>query len=248
MPAVKIKFNPTGGIFIFECNLISEAGRYHKERNMANEDYASVAQNGQIAVVAIADGAGAIGNGGAAAKVVSEALKEELFKNFQEYYVSDGETARRRISLLINNLLTSYSKSKNIDPQSLACTIMVAAMDVKGRCICFHLGDGIILRHKKNHAAWDVVSSPRNGILSSTTYLTMNCNLWSNLQFYRWKDLDHDSMLLLTDGASSHLLNRNGPNGWHFTDNCEADIERMRSYLSSQMPLDDYTCGLISQK
>lgn len=215
---------------------------------MTNEDHASAAQNGQIAVIAIADGAGAMENGGDAAKLVSGALKEELFKNFQEYYFSDGETARRRISLLVNNLLTSYSKSKNIDARSLACTILVAAMDAEGRCVCFHLGDGIILRHKKNRTAWDVVSAPRNGILSNTTYLTMNCNLWNNLQFYRWKDMEHESMLLLTDGASSHLLNRNGPNGWHFTDNCETDIESMRSYLSSRKPLDDYTCGLISRK
>lgn len=46
---------------------------------MANEDYASISQNSQIAVIAISDGAGAMGNGGAAAKLVSEALKEELF-------------------------------------------------------------------------------------------------------------------------------------------------------------------------
>lgn len=237
-----------GGIFIFECNLINEAGRYHKERNMANEDYASIAQNRQIAVISIADGAGAMGNGGDAANLVSEALKDELFKNFQEYYFSDGETAKRRISLLVNNLLTSHSKSKNLDPQSLACTIMVAAMDTEGRCVCFHLGDGIILRRKKSKTTWDVVSSPRNGIQSNTTYLTMNCNLWSNLQFYRWKDLEHESILLLTDGASSHLVKCQGPNGWQFVENCGTDIESMRSYLCIQMPTDDYTCGLISRK
>lgn len=248
IPAVSIKSNISGGIFIFECNLICETGRYHKKKNMANEDYASAAQNGQVAVIAIADGAGAMGNGGEAAKLVSEVLKDELLMCFSEYFFSDGETAKRRVSILVNNLLTSYSKEKSLDPQSLACTIMVTAMDTEGRCVCFHLGDGIILRQKKNQTTWDVVSAPRNGILSNTTYLTMNCSLWNNLQFYRWKDLDHKSMLLLTDGASSHLLDRSGPDGWHFIDKCRADINSIRSYLRSQMPIDDYTCGLISIK
>lgn len=240
--------NMVGGIYIFECNLICETGRYHKEKNMPNEDHASFAQNSQLAVIAIADGAGAMGNGGAAAVVASNALCEELFTKFQEYYFSNGDTAKRKIALLINQLLTQYSQENNVDPSSLACTIMVAAMDAEGRCICFHLGDGIILRRKKNHETWDVVSSPRNGLQSNTTYLTMNCEMWCNLQFYRWKDSEHESLLLLTDGASNHLVNRDDHSGWQFTPDCEVNMDSIKKYIDEKMPDDDYTCGIVSLK
>lgn len=216
---------------------------------MPNEDYASVAQNSQIAVIAVSDGAGAMENGGIAAKLVSNALQNDLFLNFQEYYFSDSDTARRKITVLVNQLLTNYSKENDVNPTSLACTIMVAAMDTEGRCVCFHLGDGIILRQKKHQPPWDVVSSPRNGIQCNTTYLTMNCNMWSNLQFYRWKDSEQESLLLLTDGASNHLTYRNGPNGWKFaSNNCDTSIQSMKTFLYEQKPEDDYTCGLISLK
>lgn len=240
--------NKIGGIYIFECNLICETGQYHKERNMPNEDHASSAQNGQLAVMAISDGAGAMGNGGVAAAVVSNALCKELFEKFQEYYFSDGNTAKRKLALLTNQLLTEYSQSNNIDPSSLACTIMLAAVDDTGRCICFHLGDGIILRRKKNHESWDVVSSPRNGIQSNTTYLTMNCEMWNNLQFYRWKDPEHESLLLLTDGASNHLIYRTGSIGWQFTSSCEVNMQSIKQYIDAKNPDDDYTCGLITLK
>lgn len=215
---------------------------------MANEDYASIAQNSQIAVIAISDGAGAMGNGGAAAKLVSEALKEELFLNFYEYYFADGNTAKRKICLLVNQLLSNYSQENNVDPASLACTIMVAAMDAESRCVCFHLGDGIILRRRKHQTEWDVISSPRNGIQCNSTYLTMNCNLWSNLQFYHWRDSENENLLLLTDGASNHLIYRNGTNGWRFVSNCDANIQRMKAFLYRRMPEDDYTCGMITLK
>ena len=215
---------------------------------MPNEDHASSAQNSQLAVIAISDGAGAMGNGGTAAAIVSNALREELFTNFLEYYFSDGSTAKRKLALLTNQLLTKYSQENNIDPSSLACTIMVAAMDKEGRCVCFHLGDGIILRKKKNHGTWDVVSSPRNGLQSNTTYLTMNCEMWNNLQFYRWKDSEHESLLLLTDGASNHLVYRTGSSGWHFTSNCKADIQSIKERIAEKVPDDDYTCGIISHK
>ena len=240
--------NVVGGIYIFECNLICETGRYHKENNMPNEDHASFAQNSQLAVIAISDGAGAMGNGGAAAVVVSNALREELFTKFQEYYFADGNTARRKVALLTKQLLTKYSQDNNIDSSSLACTIMVAAMDAEGRCICFHLGDGIILRRKKNHETWDVVSSPRNGLQSNTTYLTMNCEMWCNLQFYRWKDSERESLLLLTDGASNHLVNRDDHSGWQFTPDCEVNMDSIKKYIDEKMPDDDYTCGIVSLK
>lgn len=213
---------------------------------MPNEDHASFTQNSQLAVIAISDGAGAMGNGGAAAAVVSKALREEVFTKFQEYFFSEGDTAKRKIVLLTNQLLTKYSQENNVDPSSLACTIMVAAMDKEGRCICFHLGDGIILRRKKNQETWDVVSSPRNGLQSNTTYLTMNCEMWNNLQFYRWRDSEHESLLLLTDGASNHLINRNGLGGWQFAPDCEVNMYSIKKYIDAKMPDDDYTCGLVS--
>lgn len=236
-----------GGVSIFECLSFSETGHYHRMHGLPNEDYISIRRNDSLAVMVICDGAGGLGTGKVAAQLTAKQIAEELHSHFKEFYFSDSGSAKRRIEQLVHICLNKYAATANIVPSDLACTILTVALDREGRCVCFHLGDGIIFRKKKQNTEWDVVSSPRNGLIQNTTYLTMNCDIYKELQYYRWKDDELQSILMLTDGASEHLLKRSGQRGWEFSDVCETTIANMKKHLDSVEPQDDYSGGMISR-
>lgn len=199
-----------------------------------------------IRAVAACDGAGSRKEGKTAASLISVFLANELANKFDSLYYSDSESAKIKTIRAIEHCLSTYAREENIVPSELACTIVAAAMDDDGRCICFHLGDGMILRRKAGKNSWDIISNPRNGILHSTTFLTMNCSLLSNLQYYRWKDSEMQQLLLMTDGASDHLASRSADGGWEFKEKYSYDL--IRSYLKSVSPKDDYSFGIIARK
>lgn len=228
--------------------MFSETGSCHRTRKQANEDAVVSKFNESVAVVVACDGAGGLNAGGNAAKVVSKIVADELLVKFNELYFSDSASARLKIAKTVTDYLNDYAGRNKLKSSDLACTIVAAAMDTEGRCICFHLGDGIIFRRKIDSISWDAVSSPRNGLAKNTTYLTMNCNLWHHLQYYRWKDSKIESILLLTDGASEHLVRRTADCGWRFTGLCQQDALNIKKLLKTIDPQDDYSCGIIVRK
>lgn len=225
--------------------MFSEAGNYHRAQEQANEDAIVSMTNDSVAVVVACDGAGSLGAGGIAAKLVSETVAKELLHTFDELYCLDSASARWNIAKAVTTCLSSYAEQHNLASSDLACTIVAAAMDIEDRCICFHLGDGIIFRRKIDSISWDTVSSPRNGLVKNTTYLTMNCNIWKHLQYYRWKDPKTESILLLTDGASEHLVQRTADCGQRFTGLRQQDASSIKKLLKTIDPQDDYSCGII---
>ena len=242
------RINYLGGVFILECVVFSEAGSYHRTQEQANEDAIVSMTNDSVAVVVACDGAGSLSAGGIAAKLASETVAKELLLTFDELYCSDSASARWNLAKAVTACLSSYGEQHNLATSDLACTIVAAAMDTEGRCICFHLGDGIIFRRKTDSISWDSVSSPRNGLTKNTTYLTMNCNLWHYLQYYRWKDPKTESILLLTDGASEHLVRRGRDYEWRLMRKCQSNTTNIKKFLESIDPHDDYSCGMIIRK
>lgn len=228
-----------------ECVAYSQTGEYHASLGLPNEDYITMMQKDKLGVIAASDGAGCAPQGGIAAMLAAEAMTRMLSTDFLGLYYSDGESARRKVTQLIQHSFLEYSHKVGIDPKDLACTIMAAAVDFEGRCVCFHLGDGIILREREGDATPGVVSSPRNGLTPNTTYLTMNCEMWFNLQYYRWKDSKLKSILLLTDGSAEHLVKHSGSRGWAFNKSCDLKLPTLKAFLDKEKPQDDYTCGLI---
>lgn len=204
--------------------------------------------NGDLAGVVLCDGAGVIAAGGKAAQLVSATLANLLQNDFLNLYYCDGTTAKWKVIQAIQQCLVAYAKATGIPASDLACTILAAVADCEGRCVCFHLGDGIIMRQKNGSHCWDIVSSPRNGLAKNTTYLTMNCNMWCQLQYYRWKDPELKQLLLLTDGASEHLTIRAKNGRWDLAEDDVSHISAIKIRLDELKPKDDYSCGMITLK
>jgi len=194
---------------VFKSKVVSQPGTYHIYNQTPKEDYYSLKENENLSVAVLCDGAGSAEFGAVAAKIVSKLLSRYLFKNIDEIYESLPDNILKEITQLIDGKLMEYSRKKSIDIHEMACTIIACAIDQNGRCICFHLGDGIVLRKNISDTEYEIVSSPQNGIAENSTYLTMNCSIAEKMRFYRWRDADISELILMTDGAYSCVFENN---------------------------------------
>lgn len=186
---------------MFKSKVISQPGIYHIHNHTLIEDHYSLKQNDALAVAVLCDGAGSAQYGSTAAKIISRLLSKYIYENFYTIFGALSDIVLREVTQMIDGKLIEYSNRKSIDVHEMASTVMAVAMDRNGRCICLHLGDGIILRKNKSDTEFDIVSSPQNGISENTTYLTMNCSIAEKMKFYRWNDDDIFELVLMTDGA-----------------------------------------------
>lgn len=226
------------------CSAFARTGYYHKENVIPCEDYYSIIEEGGLSILAICDGAGNRIGGIVAAKLVSKIVVNYLYQNFETLYYMNDSDAKRRIVQKIDNCLREYGKIEGIEDKELACTIVAVAIDEEQRCICLHLGDGIILHYKHNQIIPRIISSSMNGLNTKFTFLTMNCDLNRYLQFYRWKENNSGTFLLMTDGAQEHFMKKQEVFRTSFSDGMKK-LDEVQIYLDSCSPMDDYSCGII---
>lgn len=225
------------------------AGSFHTELNMPNEDYVVILEKENLVVSVITDGAGGKKAGKDAAQLIAPTLAEWIYTNFEALYYRNGDFVRGEAVWIINSCLKAYSQSHGYDETDLACTLMATAMDSEGRCLCLHMGDGIVLRRMAgadiNRA--EIVSPPENGVTSQETYLTMNCNMWKHIRYCRWKDLKTECIISLTDGAQTHIAMLDNADGWSITLSCPFDSGKIINHLIHQQPVDDHSFTIISK-
>lgn len=226
------------------CSAFARTGYFHKENFIPCEDYYSIIEKDGLSILVICDGAGNKKGGAIAAKLVSEIVVNYLYENFEKLYFMNSEDAKRRIVQKIDTCLSEYGKIEGITDKELACTIVAVAIDKEQRCICLHLGDGIILNYSYNQTVPRVISSPMNGLTTKFTFLTMNCDLNQYLQFYRWKENASGTFLLMTDGAYEHFKKIQERSRESFSDGVKK-LNELQDCLDNCFPIDDYSCGII---
>ena len=230
------------------CNFFSLPGSDHLHMNSENEDRLAVAVHDGVTAAVLCDGAGSARYGAAAAETTAQTLSGLLAREFSKLFEADGAGLRLRIIDTLEQALLRQSQHLGAPAEEFACTILAAAMDGQGRCICLHLGDGILLQQFPGQLRPTVVSPPMTGLAPHTTYLTMNCDLSRYLRFYRWQDRNLSSLLLLTDGASEHLSRLQGSLGWSYTGPVPLDLPAMRTHLIRQHPRDDHSALLLTRQ
>ena len=227
-----------------KCSAFARTGYYHKAYCISCEDYYSIIEEDNLSILVICDGAGNKKGGAIAAKLVSEIVVKYLYENFEKLYFMNSKDAKRRIVQKIDHCLREYSKTEGIIEKELACTIIAIAIDNNQRCLCLHLGDGIVLHYKHHQMIPRVISSSMNGLHTKFTFLTVNCDLNQYLQFYRWKESASGTFLLMTDGAQEHFMKLQDVSRESFSDGVKK-LDELQTYLDDCFPIDDYSCGII---
>lgn len=224
--------------------IISHAGSYHRKHGQENQDHGIVVHKGTVVAAAVCDGAGSFRYGAEAAKIAAKAAAEFLTEDFPALFAMDGTVARRLLTRKLWLALETYARENAIEARELATTLVAAAMDDAGRCLCFHLGDGMILMRSRNGEIPQMICAPENGLSGEgSTYLTMNCDLFSHLRLTRWKDGALEDLCLMTDGASRCLARRMEGN-WQFRE-FPWEKQKLTEYLNQMEPEDDYSFALL---
>lgn len=226
------------------CEYLTFPGSYHLHLGTANEDRVRVLSRDGLTAAAVCDGAGSFGSGAEAAELVADALTTLLHGDFDALFSAPGDRVRELLTGAVEQTLHGHSRRSGIPAKELACTILAAAVHEDGRCLCVHLGDGIILQKNKGDDCPSVVSCPMTGLAPHSTYLTMNCDMGRYLRLYRWESPDLERLLLLSDGAAEHLVRLRGGAGWVYTAG-EPDIRSIRTRLHAAHPRDDHSALLI---
>ena len=178
------------------------AGKYHQFDITQCQDYIKVFSDSNQTTLVLCDGAGSSLYGGTAANIISDLLVKNLHENFEQYLYDFLPNTKRQLAQIIDNELLKTSKKLNIDSRLLATTILAISIDKYGKFIALHLGDGSILWNTNNTANLQTISSPQKGVLTNSTYLTMNCPLFYYLRFYRWTEPETQRINLLSDGMN----------------------------------------------
>lgn len=228
-------------------DFFSRPGSFHLQAGIPNEDRATVVTHGGVTAAVVCDGAGSARHGADAAALTAQTLAPMLAKEFTALFETDGASFRLRILRAVEQALEQYRLRTGIPAQELACTILAAAMNEQGQCICLHLGDGILLQKRQCEDGPSVVSAPMTGLAPHSTYLTMNCDLSRFLRCYRWEDAHLEQLLLLTDGAAEHLTSLQGSRGWVYTGPLPMDLAAMLPHLTRLRPRDDHSAVLLTR-
>ena len=228
-----------------QSTFFSRRGRYHRERGLANQDHGIILKNGGVTVVVLADGAGGSRSGGTAARILVPEIAHWLADTFPAQYHRHGQLLRMELVQRITQCLQAYGAAHHLNPTDLACTLVAMAVDQQGRCLCFHLGDGIIFRNKDHSSRWGVISAPENGLTANVTYLTMNCNMLEHCRLCRFQETGPFRLMAMTDGAAAHLTQLKGAEGWVYTAPKTPQGSQIFQYLNALDPVDDYSFALL---
>ena len=239
-PLRKLELMITVKYAFFNCE-----GRYHRELSSPTEDRLFVRTRNGLTVGVLCDGAGSTGHGGEAARLTAELLCDLLADHFDRWFIDPTQNVRSHIIRELESTLATYANFFRIPQNQLACTILAAAVADDGRCICLHLGDGILLEKSKASDRPSVVSYPMTGLVRHSTYLTMNNDLHTHLRFYRWTEPDLEQILMMTDGAAEHVLRRHEEDGWCLKAGFTMEPEQILSRLKKIAPEDDHSALLI---
>lgn len=232
-------------IAILTYEFITQRGAYHLHTGKGNEDRVRIVQGRGVTAAVVCDGAGSSRFGANAAEAVSRLLSALLAEDFEMLYRSSAEDVRLRVIQAVEQCLHRHSQDLSAPAWELACTILAAAVAEDGRCLCFHLGDGIILQKNGSDGPASVVSSPMTGLAPHSTYLTMNCDMSQYLRFYRWQASDLSQLLLLSDGAAEHLVRPHDTNGWVYNGDDAQSLRTIAARLTRKHPQDDFSIARL---
>lgn len=226
-----------------ECYSFSNAGSLHREAGEKNQNQMFGIQGGNRLALCLSDGCDSSPYGGAAAQYVCTLTARLFFFEFYKLLAASQDAVRHRVAAVLQPALRVLAAQEGIDPEELAATILVLAVDQMGRYLCAHLGDGCILTQSQGEATeeYQVISDASRSVGSDSTGLTMDADGMQHLKVYRSFRAQERKFLLLTDGAAD-LVRVPGSR----TLPCAFSGPELEAYLDSQCPSDDYSGSLIT--
>lgn len=180
--------------------IYSEAGTYHKQHGIENQDAIKVGMKDDYFFCAISDGCGSSKYAKQAAEVVVEASIDFCYGFVNK---SKKIESFKELPYILQLELQNESQILNLDFCELKSTLVLFVLNIKTkRYYIAHIGDGIVI------CGDQVLSYPENGMTSQFTYFA---NQEDVLKHFRINTgiLKNQSVLISTDGLFNNCYNTN---------------------------------------
>lgn len=233
-------------------------GRGHLKENIPCQDKTLQKREGNIALIALADGAGSCSKSDLGADIVTKYGAEIIKNNFDEFISEEnGMKVKKRIIELLLKELENKSVELKCNVKDLSSTFLLVCIKNE-KFFIGHLGDGVIgvLKEEK----LKVISNPVNGeFINSTVFVTSNLAC-EYMQIYRGDIEGIDGFVLLSDGACESFYDKRNKNlsigikkimdylGILDEKKMERSIIRSFEDLILKKTLDDCSIGIMIKK
>ncbi|GAB1476460.1 hypothetical protein MASR2M70_12940 [Bacillota bacterium] len=173
------------------------AGATHVKQGIECQDKVHTVEKNGTVCIALADGAGSKSNSGKCAEIAINVTSNLIIECFDNMFLSETH----HISYAIIQKVKDAINKTNIDPQSMASTLLMVA--VKGhRFIAVHIGDGLIVKYD---GKCSVLSEPENGAYRNETFFITDSNANEHLRIYKGEIQEPFGFMLMSDGACQGL-------------------------------------------
>lgn len=195
------------------------SGTYHIQQDIACQDAVAVKKWPNGACVVLCDGAGSCRYAREGAQCTVEtvaALLEHKLACWLED--SDAPAAEELIAACLQALSAA---PWGIQEQS--CTLLFAASDDRGHCLCGHIGDGYIFKVSSGEST--LLSDAENGDSPNETVFITALDAATHLRLYRGILTGGESLILCSDGAGDALYQKS-------EQKCATAVAKIGSWLT----------------
>lgn len=186
-------------------------GKGHIAAGIPCQDKIYKYKNGNIHVIALADGAGSAKYSHFGAECVTRNACEKVGRDF--YKLLSSPNPRKELLSFLLDRLEELAAEKQCSLNDLASTLLLAAADNE-QCMTLHIGDGVIGYFKKTEEGtktYDkvlVASHPENGEFTNTTTFVTSRNAESSMRMSKGKVGPISGFVLMSDGSEMSLYDK----------------------------------------
>jgi serine/threonine protein phosphatase PrpC len=202
-----------GRAVMFKQLRLQLRGRGHLKTDTPCQDATYYDSNGEVQVIALADGAGSARFSGYGAQTVTLKACKHMVENFHQIFsCEDGVKVKLDlIEYLLSELEERKTKvrkkAENSDCKikDFACTFLMVAV-CKNEFILAHIGDGVIGYVKDEELK--VASAPDNDEFANVTTFITSTNALSSMRLIKGSLDGISGFILMSDGTENSLFNK----------------------------------------
>jgi len=231
-------------------------GRGHIKNNVPCQDKTFCCRDGDVAVVALADGAGSAGLSHHGAACITEYISKDFAKYFDIYFnCDDGVAVKKQLISKILHKLDGLCEELGCVKRDCASTLMVVAVS-DGKFLLMHIGDGVVGYVRNNQIK--IASFPENGEFANSTVFTTSPEAVATMKLLKGQLNGIDAFVIMSDGTAAGLFSKKSKNlspvllkvtdfVRYFPENTVTDmIEQSLETVVKQATTDDCSIAIIA--